>query len=238
MNGYELAVKINDHLKSTFPTIGLTIGDSYWDNALWHARINGCIAEAGVKSGFRLELGRKLMPRKNANRIDFSDFLKMYCALYDKHVGTWERFGERSSTEIDLAFLDVHENSPVALCEYENQSGNVKDNVVKFKALHSFDSKRFRPELCLIGFWTSARDYVGMTLRELTDLITKMAASEEATYHGEKVYQFCPLTCYWLLFALFKDEPTSAVKCLSTILDPDANKLKEEEFDIGLINQK
>ena len=93
------------------------------------------------------------MQRKFSKEIDYFDFLKKYCALYDKYVGKWERFSEGSSTEIDVTFLDKQSNSAIALCEYENEGHEVKDNIVKFKALNAFDPKRFRPELCVISFW-------------------------------------------------------------------------------------
>lgn len=189
MEGFDLAVKVQGHLKSAHPSLELTIEDNYWDNAMWHARVTGCIAEAGVRNGSRVELGRRFLHRKRIEKIDYSDFLKRYCALYDKYVGKWARFGEASSTEIDVVFLDPHENLTLALCEYENKRTEVKDNVVKFRSLYSFDPERFRPELCLIGFWSgSRRDYVETVLKDVNKLIVNMTRSEEASYHGEKVY--------------------------------------------------
>ena len=232
MKGYELAVKVNEHLKFTLPSLELTIKDNYWDNAMWHARITGCIAEAGVKNGFRIEFGRRFMHRKYAKKIDYFDFLKRYCALYDKYVGMWERFGKGSSTEIDVAFLNS-QGLTIACCEYENKRSEVKDNVVKFRALHSFDPEKFKPELCLIGFWTSSRNYVDATLKEVIELISNMTRSEEVSYHEGETYQFDPLKCYWLLFALFKDAPKFTVRCLSLILEPEASKVEEREFDMG-----
>ena len=234
MNGYELAARVSDHLKSTLPRLELTIGDNYWDNSLWHSRITGCIAEAGVKNGFRIELGRRFMHFKNVKKIDYFDFLKRYCALYDKHLpGKWEGFSEGSWTEIDVAFLDSRENLTFALCEYENKRTEVKDNVVKFRALHSFDSDKFKMALCLVGFWANGRKYVDTTLREVSELIANMTRSEEASFQGKEVYKLGPLECYWLLFALFKDPPKFMVKCVSQVLDPRANKVEESEFDVG-----
>lgn len=188
--------------------------------------------EIGVKSGLRIKLGRKFMHRKYAKTIDYFDFLKRYCALYDKYISKWLGFGESSSTEIDVAFLDPRQDLTIALCEFENKRTEVKDNIVKFRALCSFDSK-VKPELCLIGFWASSRTYVDTTLKEAIKLIANMARSEEVSYHGADVYQLDPLKCHWLLFALFKDTPTFMVKCLSVILDPEVNKRKETEFDVG-----
>lgn len=233
MKGFDLAVKVQTHLKSAFPGLELTIGDKYWDNAMWHARVTGCIAEAGVKNGFKIELGRRFMHRKTSKEIDYFDFLKRYCALYDKYVGRWTRFGEGSSTEVDVVFLDPRENLTIVLCEYENKRTEVKDNVVKFRSLHSFDPERFRPEFCLIGFWGGSRKHVETVLNEASKLIADMARSEEASYRGEKVYQFRPLQCCWLLFGLFKNARAFMVKCMSTILEPKENKVEEQEFDIG-----
>ena len=233
MKGFKLAVKVHEYLKSSLPGLELTIEDNYWDNAMWHARITGCIAEAGARNGFRVELGRRFMHRKYTKEIDYFDFLKRYCALYDKYVGKWGRFGKGSSTEIDVAFLDLRQDLTIALCEYENKRTEVKDNVVKFRALHSFNPDKFKPELCLIGFWTSSREYLGATLKEVIDLIANMTRSENVSYHGEEMYQFHPLKCCWSLFGIFKDAPSFMVRCLSIILDPNTNKLKEIEFDVG-----
>ena len=234
MKGHELATKVRDHLESSFPRLEITIGDNYWDNSMWHARIIGSIAEAGVKNNFRVELGRRYMHFKNVKEIDYFGFLKRYCALYDKYMSwKWTGFSERSWTEIDVTFLDLQKNLTVALCEYENKRDEVKDNIVKFKALHSFDYKRFRPELCLVGFWASSRKYVDTTLKEVIELITHMTRSEKTSYRGKELYKFEPLECHWLLFALFKDAPNFMVKCLSVILNPRANKVEEKEFDVG-----
>ena len=234
MKGYELAVKVSDCIVSRLPRLGITIGDNYWDNSMWHARITGCIAEAGIKNGFRVELGRRFMHFKNVKEIDYFDFLRRYCALYDKYMPwKWSGFSERSWTEIDVTFLDPQEDLTIALCEYENKRTEVKDNVIKFRALHSFNSSKFKPELCLIGFWTSSRKYVDTTLKEVIELIANMIKSEEASYHGEEMHQFGPLKCHWLLFALFKAAPTFMVKGMSVILDPEVNKVKEREFDVG-----
>ena len=234
MNGYELAARVSDHLKSTLPRLELTIGDNYWDNSLWHSRITGCIAEAGVKNGFRIEIGRRFMHFKNVRKIDYFDFLKRYCALYDKHLpGKWVGFGERSWTEIDVAFLDSRENLTLVLCEYENKRTEVKDNVVKFRALHSFDSERFKPKLCLLGFWASSRKYIYEVLNEVVKLIANMTRSEKASCRGKETYHFRPLKCHWLLFGLFKDASSFTVKCSSMILNSVASKVEEKEFDVG-----
>lgn len=233
MKGYELARKVCAHLESALPQLDLTTMDNYWDNALWHARITGCIAEAGIINGFKIELGRRFMQRKYTKEIDYFGFLKKYCALYDKYVGKWVRFSEGSSTEIDVTFLEKQNNSAIALCEYENQRYEVKDNIVKFKALNAFDSKRFRPEMCLVGFWGGSKKSVEMILREAIELITNMTKQEEASFHGMETYQFEPLKCHWLLCGLFKDGPLFMIKTISMILDPNANKIEENKFDVG-----
>jgi hypothetical protein len=234
MKGYELARRVCDHLESTLSHLDITVRDNYWDNALWHARITGCIAEAGIINGFRIELGRRFMKRKFSKEIDYSDFLKKYCALYDKYVGKWVRFGEGSSTEIDVTFLDKQNNSAIALCEYENRRYEVKDNIVKFKALNAFDPERFKPELCLISFWAgSSRKNVEMILEEVIKLIADMSKQEEASFREVETYHFEPLKCHWLLSGLFKDGSLFMIKGISTILDPNANKIDENEFDVG-----
>jgi len=233
MKGHKLAVKVRAYLESSLPRLEITVGDNYWDNSMWHARITGCIAEVGVKNGFGVEFGRRFMHFKNVEKIDYFDFLKRYRALYVKYgLGKWPGFNERSWTEIDVTFLDP-QNSTIALCEYENKRMEVMDNIVKFRALHSFNSSKFNPSLCLIGFWASSRKLVEETVKEANVLIKRMTRSEEATCDGKETYQFDPLKCHWLLFALFKDAPAFMVKCMSVILNRRAQKVEETMFDVG-----
>ena len=219
-------------MKSALPELDLTSADNYFDNAMWHARIIGCIAEGGIRNGFRVEFGRRFARIKNCE-VNYLDFLKRYCALYDKYVGKWEHFSERSWTEIDLTFLDPRRRIVIAAFEFENSHGEVLDNIVKFKALHSFDPNNFKLELCSIGFWAPSRKRFDLTMKGAIELVSKIAKGEKATFHRKRAYRLDPLRCYWMLFGLFKDAPEPVVKCQSTILDPDTKQREESEFKVA-----
>jgi len=72
-----------------------------------------------------------------------------------------------------------------------------------------------------------------MILKEAIELITNMGKQEEASYRGVETYHFQSLKCHWLLLGLFKDGPLFMVKGISLVLDPNANKIKENEFNVG-----
>lgn len=179
MNGFDLAKSIVDFIKRNLEWCELT-GENYTNDALWHGRITGCLANVGVKEGYMLALGRKFSYAKA------TEFLKRYSALYKlSELGEWEAT-ERSSTEIDVIYLDKNTHAVEALCEYENNVGkdfyDVRDNVVKFHAFSSW--RRYSPSLCMIGFWCGTRN--PEKLEKVLDEIQKTSKRKTGLFKEEK----------------------------------------------------
>ena len=231
MDGYQVAAKLKDYLEQALPKLELTIKDNFWDNTLWHSRITGCIAEVGVLSGFKIEAERRFL-LNNVKDIDYKGFLEGYSALYNKYL---ESSWDRSSTDIDMTFLNPQDNSPFAFCEYENDWKEAAENVLKFRALHSFDNVRFNPQLCVIGFYGSSLNLVNAALDQVKQLISNGIGIENVTYQG-KTYQFQPLKCHWFLFGLFKDSPNYMIRSKVQVLETDVLKLIE--YKVRLVQKE
>ena len=60
INGLHLAKNIVEHLKLNIGKRKLAEGDNFSDYGLWHARITGLFAEAGVKENLMIEVSREL----------------------------------------------------------------------------------------------------------------------------------------------------------------------------------
>ena len=231
--GYELSSRIRDYLLSTLPQLELTLQNNFWDSALWHGRITGYIAEAGVKSGFRIELARRFVVNtKFKTEIDYESFLKAYNALHKLNINNAMTSNEQYSTEIDVIYLDPNDNTAIALCEYENKREEIKENILKFRALVSSNPLKFKPKLCILGFYASSKDYLESVIKELIDYIRNWGCNESVSNTGEAVSKLKPLNCYWLIIGIYK-APAYTVNCIATILDPKAIEIDERETNIG-----
>lgn len=72
IDGFHLAKNLVEHLKLNLGKLKLVEGDNFDNLALWHGRITGCFAEAGVKQNFLIEVSREF------RRKWHTDFLTRY----------------------------------------------------------------------------------------------------------------------------------------------------------------
>lgn len=236
---YDFALRIVDNLLDTLPRLGLTLGNNFWDSALWHARVTGCIAEAGFRAGCRIELGRQFVSKKYRTEVNCQSFLNSYYALFEKYFSKTTASKDQFATEIDVMYLNPVDNTAVGLCEYENERNDILENILKFKALCSSNPSLFKPKLCLLGFYSSSQANFEETQKQLRDFIRKAVNSESISGSDGNAFQIGPLNCYWLLIGIYKgkypsEEPyTTPVLVQAAIFDSNSNQLMQKESMIG-----
>ena len=222
IEGFQLAKNVVEHLKLSLGKLKLIEGDNFDNLALWHGRITGCFAEAGVKQNFLIEVSREF------RRKWHPDFLNRYVALYrHRKLGKWAD----TSTEIDIIWLNSLDCSVTAMCEYENEGefNIIADNIVKFHALASSTTENCKPFLCVISFFWFEREWVGGSrlVDELENLI-KMETKEEKISFKNRIYEFPPMTSWWLLIPFYGTRQNVYWRYL--IINPHGKREEEKEF--------
>lgn len=228
---------MRNKILKTLPYLGLTNGSDFNDSALWHARITGCIAQAGIKSRFRVETGRRFHNIKHfKTRFNYQDFLNLYYELYNKYIGKDSNKNHRQ-TEVDIIYLNPQDNTGIGLCEYENDIQDVKENILKFYALHTSNPLIFNPKFCILSYFDRSIYKIQQTEKDIIDLIKVVSGSSDMQDRSESQISVKPLDCHWLLFGIHEDAGASIIKCASTLLDQKAAILKKKKTTIGELDR-
>lgn len=226
INGFHLAKNVVQHLKMSIGKLKLTEGDNFDDYGLWHARITGLFAEAGIKENFIIEV------RREFRRNQHSDFLNRYLALCrHRNLRTWS--DKLPSTDVDVIYLDPRNCSVIAMCEYENEGrlDHLTDNILKFQALASSTKENYQPTLCIVSFffsyepkWMAAGDEL---LTTLENLVKKISEGEIVSFK-DKMYEFPPMKPWWLLIVFYGTR--QEIHWRYSIINPQGKREEEKEF--------
>jgi len=230
IDGFQLAKNVIKHLRLSLRKLKLVDGNNFENLALWHGRINGCFAEAGVKQGFIIEVNKEF------RRKWHSDFLNRYVALYGhRGLGKWKD----TSTEIDVIWLNPCDCSAIAMCEYENEGefNIIADNIIKFHALASSTEEDCKPLLCIVSFFCEEQDSVGChrLTDELENLIKKEITAEKVSFKN-KTFNFPPMSSWWLLIPFYGTKHN--VRWRYLIENPNGRREEENEFSLNPMSSK